>query len=81
MDAADGDFGDDAPEFEQKVRQLTHDLRHCLYVLQQGMELLNAFRAEPAKFDDTLRLLREEQAQAVQLVEQFSRLARSKAQP
>jgi hypothetical protein len=75
MGAIDDDPGGDLGV--DRVRQLTHDIRHCLYVLQQGLELLHAFRSDAAQFDHTLALLREERVQACKLVEELSQLARS----
>jgi hypothetical protein len=65
-------------DFEERLRTASHDLRHCLYVLQQGIELLQAFREDVPQFERVAGLLKQEHAQACKLIEELTALARSR---
>jgi signal transduction histidine kinase len=53
------------------LRELRHDLRHSLYVLDLALTLLGESRSDEARFSEVLQMLRNEQGNINRLVEQL----------
>lgn len=53
---------------DEQLRQLAHDVRHCLYVIGMGTEILRTAREDDDRFAEVCELIDEERKTAMKLV-------------
>lgn len=58
----------EAPQEDERLRQLAHDLQHCLYVIGLGTELLKAAREDESRFAELYESIDQERKAANELV-------------
>lgn len=61
---------------EERLRRLEHDLRHCLYVLDIGLDALKGTRENPERFDSLCAMIESDRQQATALVNELLEMAR-----
>ena len=67
--------GQSAPP-NDRVRQLSHDLRHCLYTIRTGIELLRQTDGDAARVE-VLSLMENDQQVASRLIDELLALVRA----
>lgn len=65
------------PGKDDRVRQLVHDLQHCLHVIGMGMELLRDARGDEAQFAEICETIDHERTQAAELIRELAAEAHS----
>lgn len=56
---------------DEQLRQLSHDIRHCLHAIGLGTELLKTVRADDERFAEVCELINTEQKTAMKLVREL----------
>lgn len=61
------------PEHEKQsrseyLRQLSHDIRHCLHAISMGTEVLKTVREDAARFTEVCELIDKERKTAMKLL-------------
>ena len=62
-----------------RVRQLSHDLRHCLYAVRTGTQLLRQSLGQSDGVSQILTLMEDDQERAGELVDELLALVRRPA--
>ena len=62
-----------------RVRQLSHDLRHCLYTVRTGTQLLRQSLGQSDGASQILTLMEDDQDRAAELVDELLALVRRPA--
>jgi len=68
----------DASESEDRLRNLSHDLRGSLHALETGIALLKLSRDDEEEFVELCRLIESEQRKTRDLVSELLALARAR---
>lgn len=60
---------------DEQLRQLGHDVRHCLHVIGMGMEILKTVREDDDRFVEICELIDKERKTAMKLVRELVAVA------
>ena len=60
---------------DERLRQLAHDIRHCLHVIGMGMELLKTVRENDRQFAEICESINQERRTARKLVDELAAFA------
>lgn len=60
---------------DDPLREIRHDVRHSLYVLDLAMNVLEGARTDPQRFAEVIQMVRKEQATIETLVDRLLKLA------
>lgn len=64
-------------ETEERLRQLSHDIGHCLHVIGMAMEILKSARDNEEVFGEVCASIDKERKEATKLLHQLHSLGQS----